>query len=386
MADKRVSKSPGETSGRFGGLCQQLAPLAHLLLRFGLASMLAVVIVACGGGAAEEAAEEATRPIVGAAPASGAAPVEAPAAEPTGLIIPTEAPAAPPVSSTDAEATPPPDPALVNTVWQWVRRANADGVTAIIVDDPNDYQIVFGADGALNAGLDCYDAAGRYATGDGGAISLELAAGSATVCPEESLADEMAGIFGPALGYRFEEDGAVLVLFRAEGGPLDYFRSAGAAGGETDAGEWAVDAYEHIPDPELIDVVWVWERREPDGGRAPAIQVTNPESYTLQFAEDGSLAAHLDCDTVRGRYAAGDDGEIFLDMGPATLTPCAVGSLAEDMAGIFGGGAQTYGFEEDGTVLVLTWGEGGPVDYYRNTGLNLPTPESSLPAGTTGRL
>ncbi len=126
-----------------------------------------------------------------------------------------------------------------------------------------------------------------------------------------------------------------------------------------------LDTMEHEPDPNLVDITWEWERRDPNGNDVPELIVPNPENYTLLFNEDGTFNATLDCNNASGAYKTTTPGNIFMELGPMTMAACEEGSLADDMMNMFGP-AQSYRFEDDDNVLVMVWVAGGPLDYFRN--------------------
>ncbi len=66
-----------------------------------------------------------------------------------------------------------------------------------------------------------------------------------------------------------------------------------------------LDSRTHVPDPLLIDKLWQWERRDPNGNQIDEIVVANPENYTLYFNEDGTFSAQVDCNSAAGAYATG---------------------------------------------------------------------------------
>ena len=146
---------------------------------------------------------------------------------------------------------------------------------------------------------------------------------------------------------------------------------------------WMVDEFEHVPDQNLINLTWAWEKRDPNGNSSPPITVNNSQNYTLLFNEDGSFSATIDCNQANGRYATHSNGSIFMELGPSTLVACGEGSLANEMMGIFGGAVQDYRIEDNGQTLILNWAAGGPIDTYRNiTAVDLPEPAEGVPVGT----
>lgn len=126
-----------------------------------------------------------------------------------------------------------------------------------------------------------------------------------------------------------------------------------------------VDQLEHVVDPNLVNKTWMWEKRDPNGNQIAEIAVSAPENYALFFNEDGTFKAQMDCNSADGRYATSSPGSIFMEVGANTMAECGSGSLAGDMANMFGP-AQSYRYEEDGSVLVFAWAAGGPLDTYRH--------------------
>ena len=126
-----------------------------------------------------------------------------------------------------------------------------------------------------------------------------------------------------------------------------------------------LETMEHNPDPNLVNITWEWERRDPNGNDVPELIVPNPANYTLFFNEDGTFNATLDCNNANGAYKTPTPGNIYMELGPMTMAACEEGSLADGMMNMFGP-AQSYSFEADGDVLVMIWAAGGPLDYFRN--------------------
>jgi heat shock protein HslJ len=79
----------------------------------------------------------------------------------------------------------PEEPKITDITWQWVRFTSGDG-SEIIIDDPNQYSIVFREDGGVEIKADCNNALGTYKKKDS---SLKISLGPTTLaeCGEGSL-------------------------------------------------------------------------------------------------------------------------------------------------------------------------------------------------------
>jgi heat shock protein HslJ len=197
--------------------------------------ILILALAACGGQ--EEATPQAEAPTeemaaaTEAPPTAETMPAEAPTAAPadeTAVTEPTEAPAA--AGMTVAEMEHVADPGLVNITWQWISRdPNGTDVPEIMVANPENYTLYFNEDGTFNATLDCNTGSGVYATPSYGTILLELGATTRAACPEDSHDVAMMTIFGGGVQtYELRDENQTLVLYGANNGPMDIYRSADA--------------------------------------------------------------------------------------------------------------------------------------------------------------
>ncbi|GIK58477.1 MAG: META domain-containing protein [Chloroflexi bacterium] len=129
------------------------------------------------------------------------------------------------VSSAADEPEHTPDPALIDQTWAWERRnANGSDTPTITISNPENYTIVFNEDGAYHARVDCNRMNGRYATTPPDTIFMEAGALTMAFCGENSNDQAMLQTFAAAQTYRLEEDGNVLALAWANGGPVDHYR------------------------------------------------------------------------------------------------------------------------------------------------------------------
>jgi heat shock protein HslJ len=145
-------------------------------------ALAALLLVACGGDETPTAqptavTEEAT-----------VAPTTVPTEE-VPIVIPT----------TESSVV---DPSLINVTWEWVQRTSNLGEEILIaVPNPENYTLLFDAEGAFTTQLDCNNAAGTYTSSSPGGIFMELGPMTQAACSPDSLAGEMVNMFGPAQNY-----------------------------------------------------------------------------------------------------------------------------------------------------------------------------------------
>jgi heat shock protein HslJ len=86
----------------------------------------------------------------------------------------------------------------------------------------------------------------------------------------------------------------------------------------------------------LTGTTWQWTASTTT---APASQsvVPDPENYTIEFIDDGTFSAKVDCNQVGGEYSNPGGGSLTITPGPSTLVACPEGSLADlYLAGLSG--------------------------------------------------
>lgn len=73
---------------------------------------------------------------------------------------------------------------------------------------------------------------------------------------------------------------------------------------------------------------WLWGSFATSAPGSESV-VPSPERYTIQFNDDGTFAAKVDCNQVAGTYTTGDDGAMTIVPGPSTMAACPEDSLAD---------------------------------------------------------
>ena len=83
-----------------------------------------------------------------------------------------------------------------------------------------------------------------------------------------------------------------------------------------------------IVKPELIGVIWQWERYEDTAGKNDIV-VDDPTRFTLEFSDDRTYKLQADCNQGSGGYTLDDNG-LTLSPGPMTMAECEPNSLYDD--------------------------------------------------------
>lgn len=263
-------------------------------------------------------------------------------------------------SATEGSESATVDPNLVGVNWQW-EQLQQDGEVIDVQAEKGQYLLFLNEDETFSVGLDCNQGAGDYVASGDDAITMNLGPMTMAVCSPDSLSNQLVGMFGPPLTYAFSEDNAV-VTFTGPEGHIYTFRDVASMSGESAASP--VDAAEHVADPALINKLWMWERRDPNGNQVDEIIVPNPTDYTIFFTEEGEYMAKMDCRAMQGGYATFNDSGIQIEPGPTMAIYCGDDALDTEMEASLAAAAR-YEIQEDGTVLALASAADGPINYYR---------------------
>jgi heat shock protein HslJ len=106
--------------------------------------------------------------------------------------------------------------------------------------------------------------------------------------------------------------------------------------------------------PPLMGTVWQWDQTLMNND--DTFKPNNPDSYTLQFKPDGTVAIQADCNQVGGTYTL-DGSRITIELGPSTMAACPEGSLADQFLTQLGG-AVIYFIEGQKLFLDLQFDSG----------------------------
>ena len=107
----------------------------------------------------------------------------------------------------------------------------------------------------------------------------------------------------------------------------------------------------------MTGAVWQWVQfTDP----VDEFEVPDPENYTLEFFEDGTLDIQADCNRATGSYIV-EDASINIEIGPVTLAACPPGSRSEEFLQNLGFAA-IYFFQDD-HLFIDMFADGGTMKF-----------------------
>ncbi len=107
----------------------------------------------------------------------------------------------------------------------------------------------------------------------------------------------------------------------------------------------------------MTGAIWQWVHFTDPMGE---FDVPDPENYTLEFFEDGTLQIQADCNRATGSYSD-EDTSINIEIGPMTLAACPPGSRSEEFLQNLGFAA-IYFFQE-GDLFMDLMADGGTMKF-----------------------
>ncbi len=256
-------------------------------------------------------------------------------------------PAVPQTSDEPAGSEQTADSVITDILWKWESFQDTAGKNDITVDNPDQYTLVFRADGTANIQADCNSVSGAY-TRDGSSLQITPGPSTMASCGENSLGEQFLGKLAGAGTFVMDGDKLVINLM-ADSGNIVFANGGPAPAEPVDAG--------------IQNIVWQWVELS---GTAvnPAQTIANPEKYTITFLPDGTFNAKADCNQISGTYS--QENGFTIAPGPATMAICDDDGLGEQfvnlLAGVAAGGpdgAGGFALETGGGAERLTFQNSG---------------------------
>ena len=124
------------------------------------------------------------------------------------------------------KATPTPTNSIQDIVWQWTSLTNRTTQETTTIPDPENYTILFKADGTLEGKADCNNFSGTYSQENG--FSIKLGATTMMYCGDTSLDQQYLQLLGSVAAGGPDGQGN-LALETAGGEQRMLFKNGGAA-------------------------------------------------------------------------------------------------------------------------------------------------------------
>jgi heat shock protein HslJ len=151
-------------------------------------------------------------------------------------------------------------------------------------------------------------------------LTLELPSEGLSNCGEGSLATAYLDELSRATVFSLA-DGALYLELDADAGSIEFVEAGAAAA--VPAGEVSAMPAEEAT---LTGQVWAWQALEMSDGTVTTVE--NPEQYTIEFLEDGTLNLQADCNKGGGAYTT-ENGSLSIEAAALTRMACPPGSLSD---------------------------------------------------------
>lgn len=261
-------------------------------------------------------------------------------------------------------------------VWNWTASRAADDKETAVENPPN-YTLVFWPDGTFSFKADCNVGRGTYTTNDDGSVSLALGPTTAAACPEGSQDADFLQTLMTVQSLGFDESGD-MILSTIDG------RSAVFANvGQAEMDE-AADAADQPGAAEagFTGLNLQWPGFSDAAG--DAVEVDDPENYTIALLPDGTFTFRADCNVGAGTYTYGDDGALQLDLGPMTAVACPEDSQSDTFLG-FLNGVNGVSVADDGAVSMTT-ADGGSATFITEGPIRQAEPDTRVQDVLAGKV
>lgn len=196
---------------------------------------------------------------------------------------------------------------IVGPIWEWTGTTDSSGGTTAVAD-PTLYTIQFLPNSVYQGRADCNTISGNFRV-DGFSLQISPGATSLVACPTGSLAPQYTTQLFAASSFALQGTEMTIKL-QANAGEM-HFRQAGAPSNAS----------------VLVGPIWLW--RQTLANDNAAVNVPDPNQYTIQFTADGQVQVKADCNQGGGVYIAGANNSLTIQISRMTLVTCPTGSLSD---------------------------------------------------------
>lgn len=113
------------------------------------------------------------------------------------------------------------------------------------------------------------------------------------------------------------------------------------------------------PEPEAAPSLTgtVWQLQQIQYNDDTLLVAEPPESYTIEFLENGQVGVQADCNRVLGEFTTTDDSRLTITLGPSTLAACPPESIDTQFVEALSSAA-IYFFQEGDLYIDLKYDSG----------------------------
>ncbi|MBE9158725.1 META domain-containing protein [Nodosilinea sp. LEGE 06152] len=223
-------------------------------------------------------------------------------------------------------------PPLTGSIWELQQIQMSDG-TLLTADPAQNYTAEFADNGQVFVRADCNRAIGEFEAAADGQISVNLGPTTLAACPEGSIGSQFLQAMNNASFYFFQDEDLFIDL-TFDSGTMQ-FSSTSA--------------------PALIGTLWKLQQIQM--GDDTLLVPDQPEHYTAEFLEDGTLLVRADCNRGRSQFSTNDDRSLEVSPIATTLAACPEGSIGNEFVQALSNSA-TYFFQDGNLFIDLAFDSG----------------------------
>ena len=223
-------------------------------------------------------------------------------------------------------------PPLTDSVWELQQIQMSDG-ERLTAEPPQNYTVEFADDGQVFVRADCNRAIGQFEAAGDGRISVDLGPTTLAACPEGSIGPQFLQAIDNASFYFFQDQDLFIDL-TADSGTMQFSST---------------------PTPALVGTLWKLQQIQMNDDTL--LVPDQPEHYTAEFLEDGTLLVRADCNRGRGQYSTTDDRGLEISPIATTLAACPEGSIGNEFVQALGNSA-IYFFQDGNLFIDLAFDSG----------------------------
>ncbi len=226
-------------------------------------------------------------------------------------------------------------PGLTNTTWEWTAIETMDGMNQTVVTDSYLHTLVFNPDGSYGIKNDCNVGGGNY-TLLGSSLNLSAPITTLAWCGNESHDQLYLASLLNVTAYMLAPTGK-LSLTLGESGHQMVFKAN-------------VTDKTPVINASFVNKTWRWTGMT-QTMPSKEVTVSNPNQYTIVFAENGTYAVKADCNTGKGNFTL---EKTVLKLSKPTLTTAYCGDKSVDRD-LLDGLSRVKAFQTDSSGrLILT--------------------------------